>query len=171
MNTKGSARRKWMGCLTPSSGRPGHRIVVKRGGGGGGSYLRLPYPFVRHYHHGKLYFPHRRSLVMELQSTRELLSSSLKKVQNLELESRKVPGLESRIHELERNHKNRWGWFGSGFMGGGAIDFPYVYDYMSSSMSSFPNEANSKLTCLEFGSITYYLLVSQGYIWKTYRYS
>ena len=44
---------------------------------------------------------------MELQTTRELLASSLKKVQDLELESRKVPALESRIHELERNHKNR----------------------------------------------------------------
>ena len=52
--------------------------------------------------------PHRRSLVLELQTTRELLASSLKKVQDLELESRKVPALESRIHELEqRNHKNR----------------------------------------------------------------
>lgn len=45
----------------------------------------------------------RRSLVLELQTTRELLASSLKKVQDLELESNKVPALESRIHELERN--------------------------------------------------------------------
>ena len=40
---------------------------------------------------------------MELQTTRELLASSLKKVQDLELESGKVPALQSRIHELERN--------------------------------------------------------------------
>ena len=46
---------------------------------------------------------YRRSLVLELQTTRELLASSLKKVQDLELESRKVPTLENRIHELERN--------------------------------------------------------------------
>ena len=45
----------------------------------------------------------RRSLVLELQTTRELLASSLKKVQDLELESGKVPALQSRIHELERN--------------------------------------------------------------------
>ena len=46
---------------------------------------------------------YRRSLVLELQTTRELLASSLKKVQDLELESRKVPTLENRIHELERS--------------------------------------------------------------------
>ena len=46
---------------------------------------------------------YRRSLVLELQTTRELLASSLKKVQDLELESGKVPALQSRIHELERN--------------------------------------------------------------------
>ena len=41
--------------------------------------------------------------MLELQTTRELLASSLKKVQDLELESGKVPALQSRIHELERN--------------------------------------------------------------------
>ena len=41
--------------------------------------------------------------MLELQTTRELLASSLKKVQDLELESGKVPGLQSRIQELERN--------------------------------------------------------------------
>lgn len=60
---------------------------------------------------------YRRSLVLELQTTRELLASSLKKVQDLELESRKVPTLENRIHELERSlssttpmqsGKNKW---------------------------------------------------------------
>lgn len=45
----------------------------------------------------------RRSLVLELQTTREVLVSSLKKVQDLELESQKVPVLENRIRELERN--------------------------------------------------------------------
>ena len=45
-------------------------------------------------------------MVLELQTTRELLASSLKKVQGLELESRKVPMLETRIQELERNFAN-----------------------------------------------------------------
>jgi hypothetical protein len=44
----------------------------------------------------------RRSLLLELQSTKEVLLSSLNKVQDLELESQKVPGLESRIQDLER---------------------------------------------------------------------
>ena len=51
----------------------------------------------------KTLYYYRRSLVLELQTTRELLASSLKKVQDLELESGKVPALQSRIHELERN--------------------------------------------------------------------
>ena len=55
------------------------------------------------YHKTDLTFFYRRSLVLELQTTRELLASSLKKVQGLELESRKVPMLETRIQELERN--------------------------------------------------------------------
>ena len=45
---------------------------------------------------------YRRSLLLELQSTKEVLLSSLHKVQDLELESQKVPHLESRIQDLER---------------------------------------------------------------------
>ncbi len=44
----------------------------------------------------------RQSLVLELQTTRNLLVSSLNKVQDLELESRKVPKLEDRIRDLEK---------------------------------------------------------------------
>ncbi len=47
-------------------------------------------------------FP-RRSLVLELQATRELLVSSLNKVQGLELETKKVPILRGRIRELEKS--------------------------------------------------------------------
>ena len=45
----------------------------------------------------------RRSLVLELQATRELLVSSLNKVQGLELETKKVPILRGRIRELEKS--------------------------------------------------------------------
>ena len=45
---------------------------------------------------------HRQSLVLELQTTRNLLVSSLNKVQELEVESKKVPTLEDRIRDLEK---------------------------------------------------------------------
>ena len=44
----------------------------------------------------------RQSLVLELQTTRNLLVSSLNKVQELEVESKKVPTLEDRIRDLEK---------------------------------------------------------------------
>jgi len=44
----------------------------------------------------------RKSLLNELKSTKEVLLSSLRNVQDLEKESRKVPQLELRIEELER---------------------------------------------------------------------
>ncbi|XP_023327346.1 EF-hand and coiled-coil domain-containing protein 1 [Eurytemora carolleeae] len=44
----------------------------------------------------------RRSLLCELQSTKEVLLSSLNKVQDLELDSRQVPVLQARVQELER---------------------------------------------------------------------
>ena len=44
----------------------------------------------------------RQSLVLELQTTRSLLVSSLNKVQELEVESKKVPTLEDRIRDLEK---------------------------------------------------------------------
>ena len=49
------------------------------------------------------YFLCRRSLVLELKTTRELLSTSLSQVQDLELKSQTVPMLENRIQELEKN--------------------------------------------------------------------
>ncbi|TRY70638.1 hypothetical protein TCAL_15040 [Tigriopus californicus] len=47
-----------------------------------------------------------RSLVLELQATRELLVSSLNKVQDLELENRKVPLLEKKVTLLEKTRKS-----------------------------------------------------------------
>lgn len=47
----------------------------------------------------------RRSLILELQATRELLVSSLNKVQDLELENRKVPLLEKKVTLLEKTRK------------------------------------------------------------------
>ena len=44
--------------------------------------------------------------MIELQTTRQLLANSLKKVQDLEIESKKVPVLETRIQELEKNLRN-----------------------------------------------------------------
>jgi len=49
----------------------------------------------------------RRSLLFELQSTKEVLISSLNKVHDLELESQKVPFLQQRVQELERRIANR----------------------------------------------------------------
>ena len=48
------------------------------------------------------HLPRRQSLVLELQTTRNLLVSSLNKVQELEVESKKVPTLEDRIRDLEK---------------------------------------------------------------------
>ena len=50
-----------------------------------------------------LSFFYRRSLVLELQATRDLLVSSLSKVQGLEVESKRLPGLQTKIKDLERN--------------------------------------------------------------------
>ena len=44
----------------------------------------------------------RKSLLHEIKSTKDVLISSLKNVQDLELESRKVPQLEARIEDLEK---------------------------------------------------------------------
>jgi len=44
----------------------------------------------------------RKSLLHELKSTKEVLISSLKNVQDLEIESQKVPQLEARLEQLER---------------------------------------------------------------------
>ena len=46
---------------------------------------------------------------MELQTTRELLVSSLNKVQGLEVESKKVPRLKERIAEMERTMQHHQG--------------------------------------------------------------
>merc|ERR1712013_828139 len=43
----------------------------------------------------------RKSLLQELKAAKEVLISSLKNVHDLELESRKVPKLEAKIHHLE----------------------------------------------------------------------
>ena len=40
---------------------------------------------------------------MELQTTKELLVSSLSKVQDLEVDFKKVPNLENKIAELEKD--------------------------------------------------------------------
>ena len=53
-----------------------------------------------------LVLPYRQSLVLELQTTRNLLVSSLNKVQELEVESKKVPTLEDRIRDLEKTLAN-----------------------------------------------------------------
>jgi len=45
----------------------------------------------------------RKSLLCELKSTKDVLISSLRNVQDLEIESKKVPQLELRIDELERS--------------------------------------------------------------------
>lgn len=45
---------------------------------------------------------YRKSLLNEIKSTKDVLMSSLKNVQDLEVESRKVPHLEARIEDLER---------------------------------------------------------------------
>ena len=44
----------------------------------------------------------RKSLLHEIKATKDVLMSSLKNVQDLELESRKVPQLEARIDDLEK---------------------------------------------------------------------
>ena len=44
----------------------------------------------------------RKSLLHEIKATKDVLMSSLKNVQHLELESRKVPELEARIDDLEK---------------------------------------------------------------------
>lgn len=49
----------------------------------------------------------RRSLLCELQSTKEVLISSLNKVHHLEIESRKVPVLQQKVQELERRVASR----------------------------------------------------------------
>ena len=43
----------------------------------------------------------RKSLLQELKSAKEVLISSLRNVHDLEMESRKVPKLEARVHQLE----------------------------------------------------------------------
>ncbi|CAB4057847.1 unnamed protein product [Lepeophtheirus salmonis] len=49
----------------------------------------------------------RLSLVLELNTTREILASSLNKVQDLELKTQKVPYLEARIKELEESRSSK----------------------------------------------------------------
>jgi transcriptional regulator NrdR family protein len=48
-------------------------------------------------------YENRKSLLCELKSTKDVLISSLRNVQDLEIESKKVPQLELRIDELERS--------------------------------------------------------------------
>ena len=43
----------------------------------------------------------RKRLLQELKSAKEVLISSLRNVNNLEMESRKVPKLEARVDQLE----------------------------------------------------------------------
>ena len=56
----------------------------------------------------------RKSLLQELKAAKEVLISSLKNVHDLELESRKVPKLEARIHQLENRIARRRSQFYSG---------------------------------------------------------
>ena len=44
----------------------------------------------------------RKSLLHEIKATKDVLMSSLKNVQDLEVESRRVPQLEARIDDLEK---------------------------------------------------------------------
>merc|ERR1719342_1031256 len=44
----------------------------------------------------------RKSLLQEIKATKDVLMTSLKNVQELEVESRKVPRLEARIDDLEK---------------------------------------------------------------------
>merc|ERR1719342_1170016 len=46
----------------------------------------------------------RKSLLQEIKATKDVLMTSLKNVQELEVESRKVPRLEARIDDLEKYH-------------------------------------------------------------------
>jgi len=48
-------------------------------------------------------YENRKSLLCELKSTKDVLISSLRNVQDLEIESKKVPQLELRIDVLERS--------------------------------------------------------------------
>ena len=47
-------------------------------------------------------FHSRKSLLHEIKATKDVLMSSLKNVQDLEIESRRVPQLEARIDDLEK---------------------------------------------------------------------
>ena len=47
-------------------------------------------------------FLSRKSLLHEIKATKDVLMSSLKNVQDLEVESRRVPQLEARIDDLEK---------------------------------------------------------------------
>ena len=49
-----------------------------------------------------LYIYYRKSLLLEIKATKDVLMSSLKNVHDLEVESRKVPHLEARIDDLEK---------------------------------------------------------------------
>jgi len=50
----------------------------------------------------------RSSLLLELQAAKEVLLSTLRKVQDLEIESEKVPRLEAKINKLEREVSTRY---------------------------------------------------------------
>ena len=43
----------------------------------------------------------RKSLLQKLKSAKEVLISSLRNVHDLEIESRKVPKLEAKVHQLQ----------------------------------------------------------------------
>ena len=67
-------------------------------------YLIITHTFAFPFVFNNSWFPFdsRKSLLHEIKATKDVLMSSLKNVQDLELESRRVPQLEARIDDLEK---------------------------------------------------------------------